>query len=127
MISLSTVGELKEVLRELKANYETDISAIVSRSGVPIAWNVPENVHIETFATLSATLLGASEVVYTGLEKGPPARVIVQSNDGNLVAVGLSRKAMLVAMSSTRSDKLFEGVAKAAEKIKEVLRAETRL
>ncbi len=52
-------------------------------------------MHVETFATLSATLLGASEVVYTGLNKEPTKRVVVESDAGNLVAVGLGKKSML--------------------------------
>ncbi|MFQ5911209.1 MAG: roadblock/LC7 domain-containing protein [Thermoplasmata archaeon] len=121
---MSTVDDLKRILNKLSSEYGVDISAIVSRSGVPIAWNIPEDVHVETFATLSATLLGASEVVYTGLNRGAPRRVIVQSDDGTLVAVGLSKKALLVAMGSKDDDKVFEGVDDAAKRIREVLRSE---
>lgn len=122
---MSTVGELKKILADLNSSYGVEISAIVSRSGIPIAWNLPKDVHVETFATLSATLLGASEVVYTGLNKEPPKRVVVESDDGNLVAVGLGKKAMLVAMSTQGVDKLTEGIDVATANIREVLRKES--
>jgi predicted regulator of Ras-like GTPase activity (Roadblock/LC7/MglB family) len=121
------VDDLKEVPNELSSEYEIDISAIVSRSGVPIAWNIPEDVHVETFATLSATLLGASEVVYTGLSRGTPKRVIVQSEDGTLVAIGLSKKALLVALGGRDDDGVFEAVENAARKIKDVLQSEANI
>lgn len=124
---MSTVEDLKSVLTELSADFDIEISAIVSRSGVPIAWNIPDNVHVETFATLSATLLGASEVVYTGLSRGSPKRVIVQSEDGTLVAVGLSKKALLVALGGKNDDGVFEAVDNAAKKIREVLRSEAKM
>ena len=124
--STSTVRELKQILGDLHEGYGPEISAIVSRSGIPIAWNVPEDIHIENFATLSATLLGASEVVYTGLKKAPPNRVVVESTDGTLVAVGLGSKALLVALSSGDQEKLLEGVLEASRKIVNVLREEGR-
>ncbi|TET89702.1 MAG: hypothetical protein E3J35_08960 [Methanomassiliicoccales archaeon] len=86
---------------------------------------LPRDVHVETFATLSATLLGASEVVYTGLNKEPPRRVVEESDAGNLVAVGLGKKAMLVAMSTQGVDKLTEGIEVATANIREVLRKES--
>lgn len=122
---MSTVGELKKILADLNSTYGVEISAIVSRSGIPIAWNLPKDVHVETFATLSATLLGASEVVYTGLNKNPPKRVVVESDAGNLIATGLGKKAMLVAMSTQGVDKLSEGVEVATANIREVLRKES--
>ncbi len=122
---MSTVSELKNILADLNSSYGVEISAIVSRSGIPIAWNLPDNVHVETFATLSATLLGASEVVYTGLNKEPPKRVVVESEGGNMVAIGLGKKAILVAMSTESVEKLGEGVEVATANIREVLRKES--
>jgi predicted regulator of Ras-like GTPase activity (Roadblock/LC7/MglB family) len=64
-------------------------------------------------------------VVYTGLNKEPPKRVVVESDGGNLIAIGLGKKAILVAMSSEGVDKLAEGVGVATANIREVLRKES--
>lgn len=122
---MSIVDELKKILADLNSSYGVEISAIVSRSGMPIAYNLPKDIHVETFATLSATLLGASEVVYTGLGKETPKRVVVESEGGNLIAVGLGKKAILVAMSSDTMERLGEGVEVATANIREVLRKES--
>jgi len=118
---MTTVGELKKVLENMKTQYETEISAVISKSGIPIVWNIPEGINLETFATLSATILGASEVVCTGLNKNPPNRVIVETGKSNFIAVSLGPKALLVAISSLPIEKLTGAIDNAAKTIKGVL------
>ncbi|KYK28565.1 MAG: hypothetical protein AYK23_05520 [Candidatus Proteinoplasmatales archaeon SG8-5] len=78
---------------------------------------------METFATLSATIIGASEVVYTGLGKNVPNKVTIESNNGGLfIAMGLDKKTIFVAMSNSSdymgmSDIMLE----AGKRIKEVM------
>jgi hypothetical protein len=52
-------------------------------------------------------------------------KVVVESDGGNLIAIGLGKKAILVAMSSEGVDKLAEGVGVATANIREVLRKES--
>lgn len=122
---MSTVGDLKRILGEFKQAYNVEVCAVVSRNGIPIAWELPEGAHIETFATLSATILGASEVVYSGLGRDAPDRIIVESKGGNLVATSLGTKALLVAMSSrVELARLATGVEETAKTVREVLKYE---
>ena len=118
---MTTVGELKKVLEDMKRNFNTEASAVISKSGIPIVWSIPEGVHVETFATLSATILGASEVVCTWLNKGQPRRVLVETESGNLMAVSLGPKALFVAMSTSPPDKLAAQVEETAKTIRGVL------
>jgi predicted regulator of Ras-like GTPase activity (Roadblock/LC7/MglB family) len=124
---LSAVDEYKKILNEMSSEHNVDISAIVSRNGVPIAWNIPEEMNVETFATLSATIIGASEVIYTGLKRESPQRVVVHSENGSLVAVGISKKALLVAIGSEADDKVFEAVDEAKKKIEELLESQAEI
>ncbi len=121
---MTTVGELKKILENLKTQHNAEISAVISKSGIPLVWNIPESVHLETFATLAATILGASEVVCTGLKKGSPKRVLIETLNGTLVAVSLGPKALLVVMSPSSPDELTGIIEEAAENIKEVLASE---
>lgn len=119
---MSVAGELRKVLSNLKASHNVEACAVVSKSGIPIAWDVPDQVHLETFATLSATILGASDVVCSGLNKEPPERVIIEGKDGLILVRGLDEKVLLVAMTrSQNTDGLIAGLNEAAENIKEVL------
>ncbi len=114
---MSTVGDLKRILEELNAATGSDCSAVVSLSGIPIAWDVPDEVNVDHFATLSATLLGASEVVYTSLNKPAPGRVIVPSGDGSLVAMSIGDNALLVAVSNADQREFMGAVEAAAKQI----------
>ncbi len=120
---MSMIGELNSELEKLSQEHGIDISAIVSRSGVPIAWHLPDDSAMETFATLSATIIGASEVVYSGLGKEPPHRVTIESEQGNtFVASGLDKKTLIVAMSdSVEHEDLTNALLEAEKRIKEVL------
>ena len=118
---MSAVEELKSILSDLKKGQDIEICAVVSRNGIPLAYELPEGAHIDAFSTLSATILGASEVIYSGLGKKTPHRVLIESNGSNYIAVGVGPKALLVVMGSTESPELSGNVMSAAEKIKEVL------
>lgn len=97
------------------------MSAVVSRSGVPIAWEIPEGVRVDSFATLAATLLGASEVMYSGIQRQPPNRVLVESDNGVLVAKGIGPRAFFVAVVPEGSDAAYKGMDKSAAAIRTIL------
>ncbi len=119
---MSMVGELKKELENLSEKHGIEISAIISRSGVPIAWNVPDESQVETFSTLSATILGASEVVYTGLGKEPPTKIIVESKSGTFLAGSISSKALIAVISnSTDTEAVCKSLDEATKNITEVL------
>jgi predicted regulator of Ras-like GTPase activity (Roadblock/LC7/MglB family) len=118
---MTTVADLKRVLESLKTKHGIGVSAVISKSGIPIVWNIPEGVHLETFATLSATILGASEVVFTGMNKNLPKRVVVETEKENLMAVSLGPKALLVVISPSSTEELVTIVEEAAVTIRGVL------
>lgn len=118
---MSAVEELKSILNDMCANQQIEICAVISRNGIPLAYELPDGVHIDAFSTLSATILGASEVIYSGLRKNVPELVLIEANGTNYIAIGVGPKALLVAMSSLESTALTTNVMNAADKIKEVL------
>lgn len=118
---MSAVEELKSILNDLRNDGKIEIAAVISRNGIPLAWELPEGAHIDAFSTLSATILGASEVIYSGLGKQAPERVMIEANGSNYIAMGVGPKALLVAMGSEESHELVTDIKKAAEKINEVL------
>lgn len=118
---MSTVGDLKNILSELKSSGNIDLCAVISRNGIPLAYELPNGAHVDVFSTLSATMLGASEVIYSGLGKQIPHRIVVESKEGTYMATGAGPKALLAAMSSQNDTSWMSNVATAADKIKEVL------
>jgi predicted regulator of Ras-like GTPase activity (Roadblock/LC7/MglB family) len=118
---MSAVEELKLILNRLRTEQNIEICAVISRNGIPLAHELPDGVHIDAFSTLSATILGASEVIYSGLGKTVPDRVMIESNGTNYIATGVGPKALLVVMSSSGTPDLATHITEAAQEIKEVL------
>ena len=83
------------------------MSAVVTRSGVPVAAVLPEGVPADNFATMAATLLGALDVIYSTVKGPSPERVAVRTETGTLFIRSVTTKAFLVA--------LVDGEAGAAE------------
>jgi predicted regulator of Ras-like GTPase activity (Roadblock/LC7/MglB family) len=123
---ISVAGQLQKELDNLSTDHGIEISALVSRSGVPIVWHLPDDAQVETFATLSATILGASEVVYSGLGKKTPNKVTIEGqNGGLLIALGLDKKTILGAMSSNSDYAgLSEVIVEAGKRMKGVMSSE---
>jgi len=117
-------GNLEKVLKKLERSCGADISAIVSRSGRPIAWNMPDEAVIESFATLSATIMGASEVIYRGLNREVPKKIIIESEGGTSIVTSISPKMLLVALSTTHDKSFLTGIDEAIETIKDLLSRE---
>jgi len=93
------VDALRKLLEEFNARSGAKMSAIVSRSGVPVAWSVPDDVQVDNFATMAATLLGALEVIYSTVKTGTPSAVTVEADGGVLAVRDLTGKMFFVAMS----------------------------
>ncbi len=115
-------AELKRLLGEFNARHGADVSMVVSRTGVPIAHEGPEDLNADTFASLAATLMNAAEVLYTGLGRPPPGRIVVESSNGTLVATGLGSKAMLVALGA-KQDEIVRGLDEMTAGMRSVLAA----
>ena len=119
----SAVGELKKILVDFNTKYGATLSAVVSRVGTPIAWNVPQGMPVENFAALAATILGASEVIYTGMSKPAPNRIIVESKEGVLVVSGLGPKAFIAAMFPNADAQIDESMEAISQAVMGVLKA----
>ncbi|TLZ52387.1 MAG: hypothetical protein E6K18_03000 [Methanobacteriota archaeon] len=118
----AAVEELRRLLAEFNGRHGADLSMVVSRTGVPIAHEGPPEMNAETFASLAATLMNAAEVLYTGLGRAAPRRIVVESGNGILVAIGLGTKAMLVALGPNREE-LVRGVEDMTAGVTSVLAA----
>lgn len=108
------VDELRVLLKGFNAQTGAMMSAVVTRSGVPVASAVPENVQVDNFATMAATLLGALEVIYSSMKEPSPDRAIVQTDGGTLAIHEITPRMFLVALSKGDAKDLEKSVADAA-------------
>ena len=115
------VESLKTILDEIGSDGRVSVAGIVSRNGIPIVCNLPPGSQIDTFSTLSATIMGAGEVIFTGMGKDKPSVVFISSSNGNLLCTPISQKSLLVLMGDHDFAELLSICEQAKEKIKEVL------
>lgn len=119
----TTKEMMDQVLTELKNVGDVEAAAVVSRDGLLMAGSVASDIRAETFAAMSATMLGAAETAISELNKGVPERVVVETASGKIVATGAGPKALLVMMVKADAGLglvLLE-MDRAAGKIKEIL------
>ena len=119
-----TIELLDRVLAELRKSGGVEACAAVSRDGLLIrSSSMQKEQYAESFAAMSATMLGAAETASTELGKGVPNRVIVESSMGRLIAVGAGSKALLIVIVSpeTGLGLILLELDKAAKKLKELL------
>jgi hypothetical protein len=120
----SMVEMLDKVLIDLKKVGGVEASVVASRDGLLIASNIQSyGTRAETFAAMSATMLGAAETATTELGKGVPDRVIVETEHGKLIATGAGSKALLIVLTDPDAGLglILVELEKAAEKIKNIL------
>jgi hypothetical protein len=114
--------KMGEILRELKKVGGVEASAVVSRDGILMASDIPDDVHGETFAIMSATMLGAAITANSELRKKLPDRIVVESTDGRTIVAGAGTKSLIVV--STRGGvempTVMKAIDTAAGKISEI-------
>lgn len=114
--------KLGEILRELKKVSGIEASAVVSRDGILMASDIPDDVHGETFAIMSATMLGAAITANSELRKKLPERIIVESGDGRTVVAGAGEKSLLVVSTRGNVDMaaVLKGIAGACSRVEDI-------
>ena len=85
-------------MEDTRYYYEIEACAIISRKGKPVVYDMKNKAQAETFATLTATIFGAAEVIYNGLGMQKPVSAVIKAENGNMVMAAIGRKAFLAAV-----------------------------
>ncbi len=97
---MSTKNLIDEVLRELKSVGGIQSSAVVTRDGLLVASDVSPDVDAETFVAMSASMVGSAETAVMEVKGGTAMRVIVESENSKLIALGAGPKVLLVVLTT---------------------------
>ncbi len=118
---MATIEMLEKILKGINSIGGVEASAIASRNGLLICSTIKKPA--ETFAAMSATMMGAAETAAIELGKGIPERMIVESKNGRIIATGAGPKALLFVITRPDSEPglILVEMAKAAEQIKQIL------
>ncbi|OGS47349.1 MAG: hypothetical protein A3K66_05890 [Euryarchaeota archaeon RBG_16_67_27] len=118
------VGELQKILGVFNDRSGAKASAVVTRSGVPVAWVLPDGSHADNLGTMAATLLGALDVIFSGFGREAPAEVAVQSSSGAIVARNVTDKAFLFAVADRITPEFERELAKTVGQARQYLGAD---
>lgn len=123
IVDLTIKENLEKITNDLQNIGGIESSTIASRDGLLIYSNLSKEQNAMTFAAMSATILGASEIITSVNGKGIPDSIIVGSKRGTIIMTGAGAKALLIVM--TKPDSFLKliliEIVKASERIKEVL------
>ena len=121
---METTAELLEkVLADLKRTRAVQSSAIVSREGLLMASNISGGVSAETFAAMSAAMLGAAESTTSELKMGAPEEVTIKLKEAELITISAGPEALLTVVTNPGSKLglLLVEMKKASGKIRKLL------
>ena len=110
----------KKLLNDLEANVEIEGSFIVTRDGLLI-YTTMDDVHAETFAAMSATLLSSAEVAMDEINGGVPKKIVVEGKNKKIVAMGAGANALLAVITTADVEKIYKILEKSARKLEEIL------
>ncbi len=130
-VTIKARKEVEEIFEEYSAKTDMDAIALTSKNGIPIASYLKKEEEDESFSTLSATILGASEVIFSAFEKQNPDFIIGNSEDSVLLVreVGANTVLSVLGDSSNKEEMIKDmeemvseiDVLEKASEIKEVL------
>ncbi|MCI4371981.1 MAG: roadblock/LC7 domain-containing protein [Thermoplasmata archaeon] len=104
---------LESVLHEIEHNEGVQEAMLVSLAGTYLVGSFPRGVHVDTFGSMFAVLVGSAETI-TSETKDPLQSVVIHSKSNQYLIVHGGRKALLVMRLPLTAD--AKKTALAAEK-----------
>lgn len=96
---MSVKSLIEEILRAFKTIGGVEASAVVTRDGLLVASDTSTDVDAETFAAMSASMVGSAETAIAEVKAGTTARVIVETENSKMIALGAGPKALFVVLT----------------------------
>ena len=96
---VATQETLSSLLQKFNAEHKVRGSAVVTRDGLPLVSALPPSVNRETFAAMTATMMGAAETAASEVESTAASQVLAEFGTLRLVAVGAGPELLVVAIA----------------------------
>jgi len=117
-----TANTIEEVLSNIKKKLDVEEVTLISRSGMHIGGDVPNNAHLETFVAMSAILLGAAETATSELDE-ELSHVVVELKKSRVLIINDGPSALLAIKMSQESniEKILKGIEGPMEELDDLL------
>lgn len=89
---------------ELKASVDAVAVALVSEDGRMLCSVLPSGVSDESFAMMSATVVGAAATVSSDLKQTPPDHIIIRGTDFTMIVARFDSESLLVTVVGPTAD-----------------------
>ena len=110
--------QVEEIFEEYCKENEIEGIALTSKNGIPIASYLDKPEQSESFSTLSATIMGASEVIFSSFERNNPDHISAKSEGSILIIKEMGTNAVLsVIGDSDKKDELMDKIDEIIEEI----------
>ncbi len=106
---------MDDMLKRLRETCGAVASAVVGKDGLMMHHDVPDEVVLDTFGIMSATILGASITAATELGKDEPSRIVVEAGNLNMIIYNAGKRALFVV--AVPRDRNVEDVDKSVQDI----------
>lgn len=117
-VIIKAIDEIEKVFEEYSTETSIDAISLISKNGVPIASHLEDERISESFSTLSATILGANEVIFSEFEREEPEIITGKSADTVLLIKEVDSNTVLSVLAD--SDGKEEMIKKMEEIISEI-------
>ncbi|UCE37506.1 MAG: roadblock/LC7 domain-containing protein [Thermoplasmata archaeon] len=121
---VTTREQMKDIVDDLKEKKAVDAAAIIRKDGALLASNFDKyTMPQEIFAMMGATILGAAKNITLKSDMGLPSRIIIETNDGDVIITGADTKAMVMCLVNEGMDQvlLSETLDAVVEKVQTLL------
>jgi predicted regulator of Ras-like GTPase activity (Roadblock/LC7/MglB family) len=91
-------------IEAFKASVEAVAVAVVSDDGRMLQSALPSGVSAESFAVMSATIVGAAATVSSDLKQTPPDHIVIRGSDFTMILARFDSSSLLVTVVGAAAD-----------------------
>lgn len=119
---MALADKMEDLLDEIKDTLDIEEITLISRSGMHIGGDVPEDAHLETYVAMSAILLGSAETATSELEE-ELSHVIVDLKKSRILVKNCGPSALMAVKLSQEADveEVIEGIEEPTERLQDLL------
>lgn len=125
---MSMKKDLEELFKKSIEENDIEAVALTSKNGIPIASELENDREQESFSTLSATILGASEVIFSAFGKDQPEDILIKSK-GSLLLIRETTSDSVIALLGRLEDeeKLIKIMDEVYNEVKRIREASSKI
>ena len=100
---MGNLEQVYKILMEINSNPNVIYSLVILKSGLLVAGEVPEEIHLETFVAMTSILISAAESATSDIQ-GKLDKVFVELDRARIIIESAGRKGALVVVTNNKDN-----------------------